>query len=256
MVIYTGQNGILKVNSVPVAAGAFSIEFDRSVAAFARSGKYSDYNLPGKLSCTGTIDRMLVDGALMGMVLATPTAGSVSTLHAGIDPPTDGTNTITTMTSEDSTSDLIKLTALTKAVTATGRVELYGTDVNGTQQVEIIDIYEMSINDVIISTKIFKTLEYVVAVDYAQVGGTLKVESITATASVTTLGAAEYFTLEGSCSNGDSHITISLTNCFFTKAGLIVGNNDILVENLPFVVKDFDTGTSLTWLSEAPTDNY
>jgi len=256
MVIYTGQNGIIKVNSVPVAAGAFSIEFERSIAAFARSGYYSDYNLPGKLSCTGTIDRMLVDGALMGMVLATPTAGSVSVLHAGISPPTAALNTITTMTAEDSTSDLIKLTALTAAVTATGRVELYGTDVNDVQQVEIIDIYEMAINDVIISTKIFKTLEYVAAVDYVQAGGTLKFESITATASVTTLGAAEYFTLEGSCSNGASHITISLTNCFFTKAGLIVGNNDILIENLPFVVKDFDTGTSLTWLSEAPTDNY
>ena len=250
MTEYTGVHGIVEIDGVAVAIGEFSVEFPRGIAAFARSGKYSDLKLPGKIDCTGSLKRIMIDGDLMQKVLNTATAGAASTLHAGLSPPTAGTNTITDMTDEDSTSSLIKLTALTAAVTVAGRVVLHGTDVNDARQTENIAMTTLAINGTITSTKVFKTLEYVTLSDYVQVGGLLKVESITGATSVSTLGVAEYFTLKGKCSSGNSYIEVNLTDCWFTNAKLGWTDADTIIEEtLPFVVKDLDTGTSVKWLT-------
>lgn len=250
MTEYTGVHGIVEIDGVAVAVGEFSVKFPRGVAAFARSGKHSDLKLPGKIDCTGSLKRIMIDGDLMQKVLNTATAGSAAALHAGISPPGAATNTIETMTTEDSESSLIKLTAITAAVTATGQIVLHGTDVNDAQQTEIIAIPTMDINDTITGTKVFKTLEYASLSDYVQVGGLMEVDAITGAAQVTTLGVAEYFTLKGKCASGNSYIEVNLTNCWFTEGGLSFTDADAIIEEtLPFVVKDLDTGTSVKWLT-------
>lgn len=250
MTEYTGVHGIVEIDGVAIAVGEFSVKFPRGVAAFARSGKYSDLKLPGKIDCTGSLKRIMIDGDMMQKVLNTATAGSTAELHAGISPPGAATNTITDMTSEDALSSLIKVTALTAPITATGKIVLHGTDVNDDEQNETITITTLDIDGTITGTKVFKTLEFVTASDYVQVGGLLKVGSITGAAQVTTLGEAEYFTLKGECSSGNSYIEVNLTDCWFTEGGLGFTDADsIIEETLPFVVKDLDTGTSIKWLT-------
>ena len=250
MVEYTGVHGIVEIDGVAVAVGEFSVKFPRGVAAFERSGKYSDLKLPGKIDCTGSLKRIMIDGDLMQKVLNTTTAGSAAELHAGVSPPGAATNAIQTMTDEASLSSLIKVTALTAAITATGKIVLHGTDVNDAEQNETISITTLGIDETITGTKVFKTLEYIALSDYVQVGGLLKVEAITGAAQVTALGVAEYFTLKGKASSGSSYIEINLTDCWFTEGGLsFTGPDSIIEETLPFVVKDLDTGTSIKWLT-------
>lgn len=250
MVEYTGAHGVVELDGVAFAGGEFSVKFPRGVVEFARYGYYSKLKLPGIIDCVGSFKRIMVDGDLLQKVLNTPTAGSTSTLHAGLSPPTAATNTITDMTDEDSTSSLIKLTALSAAVTAVGRVVLHGTDVNDARQTENIAMTTLAENASITGTKVFKTLEYVSLSDYVQVGGTMKVESITGAAQVTSLGVAKYFTVKGKCSSGNSYIEVNLTDAWFTEAGLFFSDADTLIEEtLPFVVKDLDIGTSIKWLT-------
>lgn len=252
MVEYQGVHGIVEIDGVAVAVGEFSVKFPRGIASFARSGKYSDLKLPGKIDCTGSLKRIMIDGDLMQKVLNTATAGSAAELHAGVAFPDAATNTIQTMTDEASLSSLIKLTVLVAATSASGQIILHGTDVNDAQQTEIITVASgLDVDDTITGTKVFKTLEYATLSDYVQgVGGTMKFEAITGAAQVTTLGVAEYFTLKGKASSGNSYIEINLTDCWFTEGGLAFTDADAIIEEtLPFVVKDLDTGTSVKWLT-------
>lgn len=253
MVEYTGVHGIVEIDGVAVAVGEFSVKFPRGVAAFERSGKYADLKLPGKIDCTGSIKRIMIDGDLMQKVLNTATAGSLTALHAGISPPTAGADTITqgsALITENSASSLIKLTMIDAAVTAAGTVVIQGTDVEDNVQTEILVIPICDTDTTITGTKVFKTVNYITASDFVQVAGLMKVDAITGATQVTTLGVAEYFTLKGKASSGSSYIEVNLTDCWFTEGGLsFTGPNSIIEETLPFVVKDLDTGTSVKWLT-------
>ena len=252
MTEYTGVHGIVEIDGVGVAIGEFSVKFPRGVAMFARSGKYSDLKLPGKIDCTGSLKRIMIDGDLMQKVLNTATAGSAASLHAGVAFPGAATNTIDDMDTEDSESSLIKMTVLVSATSAPGQIVLHGTDVNDAQQTEIITVASgLDVDDTITGTKVFKTLEYVSLSDYVQgAGGTMKFDAITGATQVTALGVAEYFTLKGKCESGSSSIEVNLTNCWFTEGGLSFTDADAIIEEtLPFVVKDLDVGTSVKWIT-------
>lgn len=253
MVEYQGNHGIVEIDGVAVAVGEFSVKFPRGVAAFSRSGKLSDLKLPGKIDCTGSLKRIMVDGSMLQKVLGAASAGSVTAIHLGMAPPTAGVDTIiqgSDLEAEDSASSRIKLTALAEDISAAGRIVLHGTDINDVEQTEIITIpATMSATDTIISVKVFKTIDYISLSDYAQVDGTMKVDAITGATSLSTLGVADYFTLKGKCSSGSNYIEVNLADCWFTEGGLAFTDaNAIIEETLPFVVKDLDEGTSINYL--------
>jgi len=85
---YTGFHGTLSVDAGPTAIAEFSLKIDRSEATHARSGKHSDFKVPGKVNATGTITRMMITKDFLDDVLD----ASTLTLVGAVD---DGTNSIT-----------------------------------------------------------------------------------------------------------------------------------------------------------------
>jgi hypothetical protein len=65
---FTGVHGTLTIDTVATAISEFSLKIDRGVAAHARSGYYSDYQVPGKATVTGTINRMMISKAFLDYV--------------------------------------------------------------------------------------------------------------------------------------------------------------------------------------------
>lgn len=249
MVEYTGVHGIVEIDGVAVAVGEFTVRFPRGVATFARSGKYSDLKLPGKVDCTGSFKRMMIDGSLLTKVLGAESAGAAVELHAALTlPASDTSENIADMTQTDSQSSLIKITESGSGLDSSGNAILIGTDVNGADLIENVAMDDLDPSANWTSEKVFKTLTHVALVD-ASGSGTLKVEAITG-AAITALGEADYFDLKGKAVNGNSYIEVSLTNCFFTEAGLAFTDADTIIEEtLPFVVKDLDVGTSIKHLT-------
>lgn len=250
MVEYTGVHGIVEIDGVAVAVGEFTVTFPRGIATFARSGKYSDLKLPGKVDCTGSLKRIMIDGNLLTKVLGTESAGTAVTLHAGLTlPASDTSENIADMTETNSQSSLIKLSESGSGLDTSGNAILIGTDVNNANLTENVAMDDLDASANWTSVNIFKTLTHVALVD-ASGNGTLKVEAITGAAAITTLGEADYFDLKGKAESGSSYIEVSLTNCFFTEAGLAFTDADAIIEEtLPFVVKDLDVGTSIKHLT-------
>ena len=85
---YTGFHGTLSVDAGETAIAEFSLKIDRSEATHARSGKYSDLKVPGKVNATGTITRIMITKDFLDDVLD----ASLLTLVGAVD---DGTNSIT-----------------------------------------------------------------------------------------------------------------------------------------------------------------
>jgi len=247
MTDFTGVHGIVTVDGGAIAIGECDIKFSRDISEYVRTGKYSKLKIPGGLDATGTIRRIQIDGDLMEKVMGAATTGTAVELHAGVAPPTAGTNTIDDMTDPAALSSIIQLEYLTQAVSAAGRLTLSGTDVNDAQQVEILTIAEGAAGTTVDSTKVFKTVEFATMVDYAQVDGTIGIDAITSRQDISAIGPGEYFDLVGYVESGSYYIKITLTNCWFTEGGIHFTDADSIVEeSLPFVVKDLDVGTLIT----------
>jgi hypothetical protein len=70
MTEYTGFHGTLTLGAVPIVVLAeFSVKVGRSEATHPRSGEESDISVPGKLSASGTIQRIQDDAELLQHVL-------------------------------------------------------------------------------------------------------------------------------------------------------------------------------------------
>lgn len=67
---FNGAMGTISFNSLTTAS-EFSVKIDRAVASHARSGEWSDYNVPGKVSVTGTIKRIMIEDGYLDMVYGT-----------------------------------------------------------------------------------------------------------------------------------------------------------------------------------------
>lgn len=250
MVEYTGVHGIVEIDGIAVAVGEFTVKFPRGIAEFARSGKYSKLKLPGIVDCTGSLRRIMTDGSSLTKVLGAESAGTAVELHAGLTlPASDTSENIADMTQTDSQSSLIKITESGSGLDSSGNAILIGTDINDADLIENVAMDDLDASANWTSVNIFKTLTHVALID-ASGNGTLKVEAITGAATITTLGEADYFDLKGKAVNGNSYIEVSLTNCFFTEAGLAFTDADTIIEEtLPFVVKDLDVGTSIKHLT-------
>ena len=164
---YTGVHGTVSYAGSTIAVAEFDVKIKRGVASHARSGKWSDYKLPGKIDVTGSMKRILTDGELLAALLnATPATGAAETLHAGLTCPGDGSENITVMTDTSiASASRIKLTATGGAVTGAGTAILIGTDANGNALTEPVAVTTLAENSYVVSTRTFKTLTHVALKD-------------------------------------------------------------------------------------------
>ena len=250
MVEYTGEHMTIEIDDVAIGNAMVTFDFSRDIASHARSGKLSDLKLPGKLSVTGTLSRIMVDGELLGYVIGdTTVSGGAGTLHAGLTAPGAAGESVTDMTTTDSQSSRIKVTALTAAITAGGYIIIYGTDVNDSKLTEVVQITTLGVSEAITADKIFKTVTHVAAFDYVQAGGTLKVESVAGASSIV-VGTAKYFKLEGILTSGSSNIHVTADNCFLTGGQFSATDaNEIASDELPFAMKDEDADLTLDYVA-------
>jgi len=249
MTEYTGTEGVLEIADSPIAVAEFSIKVARGVASHGRSGKHSDLKLPGKVDVTGTIKRIMIDGEMLGKVVGdTEETGTAHDLHAGLTAPGAGGESVTDMTDTNSDKSLIKVTALTAAITAVGKIILYGTDINDNTITEVISITKLGINETITGKKIFKTLTHVASFDYVQVGGTLKVQSVVGASGIV-VGEAKIFKIKGTATNGSNHVYVTAENCFLTDGEFAFSDGDtIMSDTLSFTMKDPDADLKVEYV--------
>jgi hypothetical protein len=243
---YQGVHGTIEIDASPVAASEFDVKVSRGTATAKRANKWSDLCKPGKVSITGSIKSIMVDGSLLGMIFSgTPTTGQNLTLHAGLTYPAGASSeNITDMTSTTLTSaSLIKFTAKDAAITGAGQAIIYGTDAAGNKISEVVEIPTLGINASVTSSRAFKTVTHVVLLALVGAGGTLEVAGIAGNSTVS-VAAPKMFTLVGKLTNGSNHVYINLPNCFLTEGSFAFGDADeISMNNCSFAVQDCDLAT-------------
>jgi hypothetical protein len=90
---YTGVHGTLTIDAgAATAISEFSLKIDRGIAAHARSGSYSDYQVPGKATVTGTINRIMISKTFLDY--AADVSGASTTIDL-VGTLTNGADTIT-----------------------------------------------------------------------------------------------------------------------------------------------------------------
>jgi len=93
---------------------------------------------------------------------------------------------------------------------------------------------------------VFATLTHVALRDIECSSGHLKVEYRAGNSSVS-VGEPKYFTLVGKVQDGSNHITVTLSNVFFTKAGFsFTDASKMLEDDMEFMVKDPDVDIIVT----------
>lgn len=249
---YTGIHGAVTYAGAALAVAEFDFEVTRGVTSHARSGKWSDLNVPGKVSCKGKLKRIQTNADLiMATLNATPATGTSTTLLA-TSTVLDGSDFYEAMTdTTPGTASRIKITLQTKAITSSGggTVTLIGTDINGNPISEVIEIPNSSaIGSVWYSNYTYLTVEGIAVhdLDTEDDTGTLKVESIAGDSSVN-IGEPKSFALIGKVEDGTNHITVTISNVFFNKAKFnFTDASKMLEDDMEFSVKDPDADIAVT----------
>lgn len=245
---YTGVHGAVTYAGSALAVAEFSFEITRAIASHARSGKWSDLNVPGKVSCKGKLKRIQTNAdLLMAALNATPTTGETATAHAGLTLPGDGSENITDMTdTAPSSPSRVRLQILTAGVTVAGTAILIGTDAGDNALVEAVAVPVMAQDAYVTSNGVFKTLTHVALKDITAAGATLLVQYRAGDSSVN-VGEPKSFALIGKVEDGSNHITVTLANVTFNKAGFnFTDADEILEDDMEFFVKDPDADIAVT----------
>lgn len=241
---YTGVHGVVTYAGSPLAVAEFDFEITRGITSHSRSGKWSDLNIPGKVSCKGKLSRIQTNADLIqAMMNATPTTGTATTLLA-TSTVLDATDFYEEMDdSTPGTPSRIRVTLKTKNASVAGTVTLVGTDAAGKTLSETIDIPATMVADQYIDTNnIFATVEGMLVreIDTVDDLGTLEVKSLAGDSTVT-IGEPKTFTLVGAVVDGSNNITVTLTNVIFNKSGFnFTDASKMLEDSLEFFVRDPD----------------
>lgn len=260
---YTGKDGVISIDGTPTTLVNFNLDISVGVITSGQIGQVSDISYPGKKAVSGSITQVLVTGDLMAMMMgadADITTSTLETLLAATD-ISGNTRQEIAVTSDPSnpTSVKVALTVGNEASTA-GSIVIHGTDSAGEYVAEVIDFAAMSVGDgtqVKYGTQAFAETNYVDVSGNLQQGtapspdcNTLKIEGVTGTKSIV-LGTSEHFTIIGKVedANGKS-FQMTAVDCFFTGGSFPIGDAEALVQtDLPFVMKNPNTGLTLVWTS-------
>jgi len=241
---YTGVQGAVTYASAPFAVADFEFTVTRGVASHPRSGKWSDLNKPGKISVAGKITRIQTNAdLLMAALNATPATGSAT---ACLSATSFTAGTAVPITSDPATVSRLKVTTSNATTTLAGGFTIVGTDANDNYVSETIYIPASTLSGTVFYTsKAFKTANYAVT-DVITGSHKLQIDGVLGDASVN-VGEPKSFDLIGAVTDGTNHITVTLSNCFFTSAGFKFSDaNTMLSDELAFMVMDPDADVIVT----------
>ena len=214
--------GTITIGGVALADVEFDCKWSRGTVSHARGGKYSDIQIPGKLTVKTKIKKALVYAdapKTLGYSLNdTPITGTGGTIKAGVTVSADGYTASTTPTI--ATASRVRATVATSAMTTPGTLTIIGTDASGNNLEEIIPVGLIDVAAFVTSTKVFKTVTGVVTTGLRSTGGgTLTIASITGNTSFT-VGNPKVFDLIGTLTKGATTIVVTLPDCWFSSGNL------------------------------------
>jgi hypothetical protein len=217
---YTGAHGFLKVDNVTWADVEFDCNWSRSTVTHSRASKFSDIQIPGKLTVKCTIKKALVHAEAEQAIGASITdAKTTGTATACLAETSFTAGTAVAITSDPATASVLKVTTTTAAGTLGGSFTIVGTNANDDPISETIEVpAAVPQGTEWQTTKVFKTADYAIT---SGVTGTLKfkIDGVAASANYTVHNPL-IFDIEGGVSKAGKSITITMPSCWFSEGGL------------------------------------
>lgn len=217
---YTGAHGFLKVDNVTWADVEFDVSWTRTTVTHSRASKFSDIQIPGKLTVKCTIKKALVhaeaEQAIGYSITDTAVSGSATACLAAT---TFTAGTAVAITSDPATASVLKVTTSNADGTLGGSFTIVGTNVNDDPISESIEVPAACPSGTVwYTTKVFKTANYAIT---DGVTGTLKfqIDGVAASASYT-VHNPKIFDIEGGVLKSGKSITITMPQCWFSEGGL------------------------------------
>lgn len=219
---YTDLDGVITIDGVVLANVQYDVKWKRETVKVERAGAHSDKVLPGKLSVTTKLKKVLVhdDAAkVLGYSLNdTPITGAAEELKTGVALDADGYTAMTD--TEIAAASQIRATVATSAITTGGTLVIVGEDTAGNSIQESIAIGTLGVGEYATGTKLFKSVLGVLVYGIRSAGsGTLTIASIAGAASYT-VGNPKIFDLVGRVTKGTKSIQITQPDCWFASGGL------------------------------------
>lgn len=216
---YTGAHGFIKVDNVTWADVEFDVKWTRSTVTHSRASKFSDIQIPGKLTVKATIKKVLVhseaEQALGYSLTDASTSGSATVVLAAT---TFVAGTAQALT-DPATPSVLKVTTTTDVSTLGGSFTIVGTNVSDDPIVETIEVPPACpVGTEWLTTKVFKTADYAIT---NTVTGSIKfkIDGVAAVASYV-VHNPKIFDIEGGVLKAGKSITITMPTCWFSEGGL------------------------------------
>jgi len=219
---YTGVFGVVLVDGLTFADVEYDIKWSRSTVTHSRASKFSDIQIPGKLTVKTTIKKALVHeeaAMVIGYSLTdVPTTGSAGSLLAAT---TIAADVVTPITSDPATPSRVRITISVGTTVLAGQILVTGTDSNDRDMTEVIPIPALTqIGAVFTGTKVFKTTDSATVLgSTTATGAKYALTSITGAATYT-IKDPKIFDLVGGVTKLGKSIQITQPDCWFSDGGL------------------------------------
>jgi hypothetical protein len=219
---YSDVDGAITLGGVALANVQYDVKWSRDVVKAPRAGARSDRNLPGKLTVTTKLKKILIhdDAArVLGYSLNdTPLTGAAEELKTGVALAADGYTAMSDTVI--AAASRIRATVASSAITTGGRLDIVGEDTAGNPLTESLTVTTLGVGEYVTGTKLFKEVFGVIVYSIRSTGeGTLTIASVTG-ASEYTVGDPVVFDLVGTLTKGSKSITITQPNCWISGSGL------------------------------------
>jgi hypothetical protein len=262
LVQLTGAQGYISKSAAPAAVSLwadadFDFKLSTSPASHPRTGKRSDFSVPGKLSVSISAKNVMKSAAMMGgQITDAATTGGAQVMHAGLTAPGADTENITDMTETHAgggtgTASRIRFIARGNTITTGGVAIIVGT--NGADQaiVERVVLAAAILGGTCgTSSGLFKTVLNVALL--GTIGtGTVEVASIVGDATYS-VGTPEIYNLEfgGVDAVSGNYVKVFANNCFITGSGVSGGDAGHIFEDaITFQMQDIDADLTISDLT-------
>lgn len=219
---YTDIDGAITIDGVVLANVQYDVKWKRETVKVPRAGARSDKNLPGKLTVTTKLKKVLIhdDAAkVLGYSLNdAPISGAAEELKTGVALDADGYTAMSD--TEIAAASRIRATVATSAITTGGTLVIVGEDAAGNSIQESVTVGTLGVGEYATGTKLFKKVLGIIVYDIRSTGGgTLTIASITGASSFT-VGDPKIFDLVGRVEKGAKSIQITQPDCWFANGGL------------------------------------
>lgn len=239
---YTGAHGVVTVDGVPFADVEYDIKWSRTTVTHSRASKFSDIQIPGKLTVKTTIKKALVHSeAAMVLGYSLTDTSVTGTAGARLAATTIVAGTAVAITTDPATPSMLDITITVGSTTAEGQIIVGGTDANDDPIAESFVIPNgTALGTVFHGAKVFKTCDFALPLDITSgTGAKFQVDSVAGVAYA--VHNPKIFDLVGGVTKAGKSITITQPDCWFSEGGLsFVDAGSILEVNSAVEMHDPD----------------